>query len=166
MYTPTTLCVFVSWIGFWIKVEQAPARVTLGVTNFLAISVQWYTRGGRFFIFLTPSCSTTPCGRMRSQVGFDLEVSVSKKVKKLKILSYFFPTGHFLTLKGSHLFFDQACSWELRKLVKAAHILPTTIRSRNDEKFTRLRAEFVFGRRIKYFLMNIYIVGFLYLLGY
>ena len=32
------MCVLVSWISFWIKVEIAPARVTLGVTTFLAIS--------------------------------------------------------------------------------------------------------------------------------
>ena len=38
LYIPSTMCVLVSWISFWIKVEIAPARVTLGVTTFLAIS--------------------------------------------------------------------------------------------------------------------------------
>ena len=38
LYVPSTMCVMVSWISFWIKVEIAPARVTLGVTTFLAIS--------------------------------------------------------------------------------------------------------------------------------
>ena len=44
------MCVLVSWISFWIKVEIAPARVTLGVTTFLAISGKFELPGYFFMI--------------------------------------------------------------------------------------------------------------------
>ena len=34
-YIPTILCVIISWLGFWIKLEIAGARLTLGIANFL-----------------------------------------------------------------------------------------------------------------------------------
>jgi len=37
LFVPSTLCVFISWLSFWINLEIAPARVTLGITTFLAI---------------------------------------------------------------------------------------------------------------------------------
>ncbi|CAG5097766.1 Oidioi.mRNA.OKI2018_I69.XSR.g15222.t1.cds [Oikopleura dioica] len=36
-FLPSFLCVIVSFFAFWIKVDHVPARVTLGVTTFLAI---------------------------------------------------------------------------------------------------------------------------------
>jgi len=40
IYIPSVLCVIVSWMSFWIKLESAPARVTCGILTFLAISSQ------------------------------------------------------------------------------------------------------------------------------
>ena len=50
LYIPSTMCVLVSWISFWIKVEIAPARVTLGVTTFLAISGKFELPGYFFML--------------------------------------------------------------------------------------------------------------------
>lgn len=33
------MCVLISWMGFWIKLTIAPARVALGITTFLAVKV-------------------------------------------------------------------------------------------------------------------------------
>jgi len=37
-FVPSFLTVLISWFGFWIKLEIAPARVTLGVATFFTIS--------------------------------------------------------------------------------------------------------------------------------
>ena len=34
------MCVLISWMGFWIKLTVAPARVALGITTFLAVKVR------------------------------------------------------------------------------------------------------------------------------
>lgn len=40
--TPSTFCVFVSWLAFWIKLESAPARVGLGITTLLSIVTMYF----------------------------------------------------------------------------------------------------------------------------
>jgi len=37
IYLPSTLCVIVSWISFWLNLQAAPARITLGITTLLNI---------------------------------------------------------------------------------------------------------------------------------
>ncbi|GIY51416.1 glycine receptor subunit alpha-3 [Caerostris extrusa] len=37
-YLPTFLIVMMSWVSFWVPVEAAPARVTLGVTTLLSLT--------------------------------------------------------------------------------------------------------------------------------
>jgi len=37
-YLPSIMCVTTSWFGFWIKLEIAPARVTLGIATFFTMS--------------------------------------------------------------------------------------------------------------------------------
>ena len=46
-FLPAALCVFISWMGFWIKLTVAPARVALGITSFLAVKTlgQAFSRG-------------------------------------------------------------------------------------------------------------------------
>jgi len=39
-YAPTLLIVVVSWISFWLPVELAPARITLGVTSLLTLATR------------------------------------------------------------------------------------------------------------------------------
>lgn len=42
-FIPSILCVIISWIAFWIKLDNAPARVTLGIATFLTITQQTQT---------------------------------------------------------------------------------------------------------------------------
>ena len=42
-YIPSLLCVAISWLSFWVKLEIAPARVTLGIATFFTISQQTQT---------------------------------------------------------------------------------------------------------------------------
>ena len=37
-FLPSVICVVISWCGFWIKLDIAPARVTLGVATYFTIS--------------------------------------------------------------------------------------------------------------------------------
>ncbi|XP_076329608.1 glycine receptor subunit alpha-3-like [Tachypleus tridentatus] len=39
-YLPSALVVVVSWVSFWLPIDAAPARVTLGVTSLLTLSTQ------------------------------------------------------------------------------------------------------------------------------
>ena len=39
-FLPAGMCVMISWMGFWIKLTVAPARVALGITTFLAVKVR------------------------------------------------------------------------------------------------------------------------------
>ena len=39
-FLPTSLCVVVSWASFWVKLDIAPARVTLGIATFLTLATQ------------------------------------------------------------------------------------------------------------------------------
>ena len=47
------LCVVASWLSFWIKLQIAPARVTLSIATFLTISQQQATinQGGASNLF-------------------------------------------------------------------------------------------------------------------
>ena len=40
LYIPTFLIVILSWMSFWINIEAAPARTSLGVTTVLMITTQ------------------------------------------------------------------------------------------------------------------------------
>ncbi|CAL1271978.1 unnamed protein product, partial [Larinioides sclopetarius] len=40
IFVPSTLIVAVSWVSFWIRVEAAPARVSLSVTSLLTLCTQ------------------------------------------------------------------------------------------------------------------------------
>ena len=42
-YIPSLLCVAISWLSFWVKLEIAPARVTLGIATFFTLSQQTQT---------------------------------------------------------------------------------------------------------------------------
>ena len=46
-FLPAAMCVFLSWMGFWIKLTVAPARVALGITSFLAVKTlgQAFSKG-------------------------------------------------------------------------------------------------------------------------
>ena len=39
-FIPSFLCVVISWLSFWIKLDIAPARVTFGIATFLTICEQ------------------------------------------------------------------------------------------------------------------------------
>ena len=39
-FIPSLLCVCISWLSFWIKLDIAPARVTFGIATFLTICEQ------------------------------------------------------------------------------------------------------------------------------
>ena len=43
VFLPSFLCVVASWLSFWIKLQIAPARVTLSIATFLTISQQQAT---------------------------------------------------------------------------------------------------------------------------
>ena len=43
VFIPSFLCVVASWASFWIKLQIAPARVTLSIATFLTISQQQAT---------------------------------------------------------------------------------------------------------------------------
>ena len=43
VFTPSLLCVMISWASFWIKLEIAPARVTISIATFLTITQQQAT---------------------------------------------------------------------------------------------------------------------------
>jgi len=40
LFIPTALIVILSWMSFWINIEAAPARTSLGVTTVLMITTQ------------------------------------------------------------------------------------------------------------------------------
>lgn len=40
VYVPSTLVVSLSWISFWLNIEDVPARITLGVTSLLTLATQ------------------------------------------------------------------------------------------------------------------------------
>ena len=43
IYIPSVLCVIVSWMSFWIKLESAPARVTCGKSSISGFILKWTT---------------------------------------------------------------------------------------------------------------------------
>ena len=43
VFLPSFLCVLASWVSFWVKINIAPARVTLSIATFLTISSQQAT---------------------------------------------------------------------------------------------------------------------------
>ncbi|OON23310.1 hypothetical protein X801_00785 [Opisthorchis viverrini] len=40
-YIPEVLIVMVSWLGFWIDVKAAPARISLGLLTLLALLTEY-----------------------------------------------------------------------------------------------------------------------------
>ena len=46
-FMPSLMCVIGSWVSFWIPVDQAPARVTMGIATFFTITqqIQTFNRG-------------------------------------------------------------------------------------------------------------------------
>lgn len=40
MYIPSLLIVILSWVSFWINMDAAPARVSLGITTVLTMTTQ------------------------------------------------------------------------------------------------------------------------------
>ena len=42
-FIPSMMCVIASWLSFWLKIDQTPARITLGIGTFFTISQQTQT---------------------------------------------------------------------------------------------------------------------------
>ena len=74
IYIPSALIVFMSWISFWLSPECSAARISLGITTFLAMATQMGSAAGASL----PRVRVTIVVRTYSKI----EISRGKEYKK------------------------------------------------------------------------------------
>ena len=105
VFLPSLLCVMASWLSFWVKLQIAPARVTLSIATFLTISQQQATiNQGSIFLL---HCRVWTFEVIKYQVGWPTLETWRKRLL-LKNLSLgeknlFSPTTRFVCQGDRHL---------------------------------------------------------------
>ncbi|KAE9420446.1 hypothetical protein Angca_007375 [Angiostrongylus cantonensis] len=174
IYLPTYCMVLISWISFWLDRRSLPARVTLGVSSLMALTLQYsnvarslpkvsYVKGLDLFmfgcvgyIFLSivelAVVGTLENKRSRSNDGFLSEDDIKRNVLQRTFSSKSFRSGYGAALSESNCGSPEAWhkpSWNSRTYVECPEPKPPISTSPPEAEIEPNNQMLVFVRQRK-----------------